>query len=103
MRSPEGEEFPNFGCYLEVIPNEQLIWTNSLQPGYRLAPAQSIEAHGAFAFTAIVALEPDGSGTKYIAMVIHSDAESCQRRNATGFQDGWGKALDQLVAYMQNI
>jgi uncharacterized protein YndB with AHSA1/START domain len=38
MRSPEGEEFPNFGCYLEVIPNEQLIWTNALQPGYR--PAQ---------------------------------------------------------------
>jgi uncharacterized protein YndB with AHSA1/START domain len=82
MRSPEGEEFPNFGCYLEVIP---------------------IEAHGAFAFTAIVALEPHGTGTKYTAMVIHSDVESCQRHNAMGFQDGWGKALDQLVAYMQNI
>jgi uncharacterized protein YndB with AHSA1/START domain len=103
MRSPEGEEFPNFGCYLEVIPNEQLIWTNALQPGYRPAQAQPIDAHGAFAFTAIIALEPHGAGTKYTAMVIHSDAKSCQRHNAMGFQDGWGKALDQLVAYMQNI
>jgi uncharacterized protein YndB with AHSA1/START domain len=103
MRSPEGEEFPNFGCYLEVIPNEQLIWTNALQPGYRPAQAQPIDAHGAFAVTAMISIEPDGSGTKYTAMVIHSDAESCRRHNAVGFQDGWGKALDQLVAYMQNI
>jgi uncharacterized protein YndB with AHSA1/START domain len=25
MRSPEGKEFPNIGCYLEVIPNERII------------------------------------------------------------------------------
>lgn len=36
MLSPEGQEFPNLGCYLEIIPNEQLIWTNALEPGYRV-------------------------------------------------------------------
>lgn len=30
MLSPEGQEFPNLGCYLEVIPNEKLVWTNAL-------------------------------------------------------------------------
>ena len=35
MRSPEGQEFPNVGCYLEVIENKKLVWTNALGPGYR--------------------------------------------------------------------
>src|SRR5262249_41291314 len=33
MRSPEGKEFPNVGCYLEVVPHERLIWTDALLPG----------------------------------------------------------------------
>lgn len=28
MQSPEGGEFPNAGCYLEVLPNEKLVWTS---------------------------------------------------------------------------
>ncbi len=35
MRSPEGEDFPNVGCYLEVVPYERLVWTSALAPGYR--------------------------------------------------------------------
>jgi uncharacterized protein YndB with AHSA1/START domain len=34
MRSPEGQEFPNIGCYLEVIENQKLVWTAALKPGY---------------------------------------------------------------------
>ena len=30
MRSPEGQEFENAGCYLEVVPNERLTWTSRL-------------------------------------------------------------------------
>ena len=29
FRSPEGQEFPNVGCYLEVTPNERLICADS--------------------------------------------------------------------------
>ena len=36
MRSPEGDEFDNVGCYLEVIENEKLSWTSVL--GARLPP-----------------------------------------------------------------
>src|SRR3989441_7332368 len=35
MRSPEGQEFPNVGCYLEVVKDEKLVWTDALEPGYR--------------------------------------------------------------------
>ena len=59
MWSPEGEEFPNVGCYLKVTPNERLVWANALPPGY--SPSEK-----AF-FTAIVTLEPQGNGTQYTA------------------------------------
>ncbi len=29
MRNPEGEEFPNRGVYLEVIPNRKLVFTDA--------------------------------------------------------------------------
>jgi uncharacterized protein YndB with AHSA1/START domain len=103
MLSPEGQEFPNLGCYLEIIPNKQLIWTNALQPGYRPSKPQPASSGDSFTFTAILSLEPHESGTKYKATVIHGDEEDCRRHNDMGFQDGWGKALDQLVAYMKKI
>ena len=99
MRSPEGQEFPNVGCYLEVIENKKLVWTVVLAPGYRPA----IESPQSLPFTAIIALEPQGSGTKYTALAMHRDEESRKRHEDMGFHDGWGKALDQLVAYVRKI
>lgn len=29
MRSPEGENFPNAGCFLEIVQNEKLVWTSA--------------------------------------------------------------------------
>ncbi|NJD36229.1 MAG: polyketide cyclase [Betaproteobacteria bacterium] len=102
MVSPEGQEFPNSGCYLEIVPNEKLVWTNALQPGYRPArpPANaSVE----FSFSAVISLEAQGAGTRYSALVIHADADACARHKAMGFHKGWGIALDQLVAYMKTL
>jgi len=98
MRSPEGQERPNVGCYLEVVKDERLAWTNALAPGFRPAPAAAATDHIAFAFTAVVSLERQGTGTKYTAVVMHGDEAACRRHETMGFRDGWGKALDQLVA-----
>lgn len=95
MRSPEGQAFPNLGCYLEVIKDEKLVWTNALAPGYRPAPPP---AKNDFCFTAVLMLEAQGKGTKYTALVIHENEAARQQHEDIGFYDGWGKALDQLVA-----
>lgn len=94
MRSPEGQENEGVGCYLEVVPNQRLVWTGALLPGFRPAPAAS----GDLTFTAIILLEPHGEGTKYTAIAIHRDAEGSAQHAAMGFHEGWGAALDQLVA-----
>lgn len=100
MCSPEGQEFPNLGCYLEVIPNEKLVWTNALLPGYRPVNAKSIST-GDFYFTAVISIEPHEQGAKYTAIVIHANQEDCKKHEEMGFQDGWGKALDQLIEHMK--
>jgi uncharacterized protein YndB with AHSA1/START domain len=98
MRSPEGQEFPNEGCYLEVIENKKLVWTAALKPGYRPQTAAS-----ELLFTAVILLEPHGSGTKYTAIAIHADEEGAKKHATMGFHDGWGKALDQLVALAKGM
>jgi uncharacterized protein YndB with AHSA1/START domain len=101
MQSPEGGKFPGDGCYLEVIKNERLTWTNALLPGFR--PAELATTCGdeqvQFFFTATIQLAAHGSGTKYTATVIHADEAGCKQHAAMGFEEGWGKALEQLVEY----
>jgi uncharacterized protein YndB with AHSA1/START domain len=95
MRSPEGKEFPNIGCYLEVVPNERLVWTDALLPGYR--PAENPF------MTAIITLESQGKGTRYTAVAIHHDDAGRKKHEEMGFYQGWGKALDQLVAHVKTM
>ncbi len=93
MKSPEGQEFPNVGCYLEVVPKERLVWTDALLPGYR----PSAEPF----FTAVISLEPRGNGTLYRAVAIHKDEDGRKKHEEMGFHEGWGMVLDQLVAHVK--
>ena len=103
MQSPEGQEFPNTGCYLEVIPNEKLVWTNALLPGFRPSTPSPTCGDGQadFKFTAIIKLADHPNGTRYTATVIHADETGCKQHAAMGFESGWGTALDQLVAMVK--
>jgi uncharacterized protein YndB with AHSA1/START domain len=101
MRSPEGQEFPNIGCYLEVIQNEKLVWTDALLPGYR--PVLQPESGAGMLFTALVLLEPHEIGTKYTAIAMHKDVADKNKHEAMGFHDGWGKAFDQLIALVKTM
>lgn len=95
MRSPEGQSFPNLGCYLEIVPNEKLVFTNALAPGYR--PSEQPF------FTAILTLEPTATGTKYTAVAKHKDGAGRQQHEEMGFQEGWGQVLEQLVAQAKGM
>lgn len=95
MRSPDREESTTVGCYLEIVPNERLVWTDALLPGYRPSENPFL--------TAIVTLEPQGSGTRYTAMAVHRDEATRKRHEEMGFYDGWGTVLDQLVEYVKTM
>jgi uncharacterized protein YndB with AHSA1/START domain len=95
MLSPEGKEFPNIGCYLEIIEEERLVWTDALDPGFRPSSYPF--------FTAILTFEHHADGTKYMARALHKDDADRQKHADMGFEHGWGKALDQLVAMADRL
>lgn len=94
MRSPEGQEFPNIGCFLEIVPNERLIFTDTLLPGYR--PSENPF------FTGILTLESQGSATRYTAIALHRDEATRKKHEEMGFHEGWGTVADQLVAFIKS-
>lgn len=93
MRSPEGQEFPNLGCFLEIVPKERLVFTDTLLPGFRPAPEPF--------FTAVLTLTPEGKGTRYKAIAIHRDEAGREKHEKMGFHDGWGTVLTQMVEYIK--
>ncbi len=95
MLSPEGQEMNNVGCYLEIIENRKLVFTDTLLPGFR--PSENPF------FTAIVIFEPTKLGTKYVAIARHGKAETCKQHKDMGFFEGWGAALDQLVTLTKTM
>jgi uncharacterized protein YndB with AHSA1/START domain len=95
MRSPEGDEFPNVGCYLEIVENRKLVFTDALGENFR--PNENPF------FTATILLEPHGTGTKYTAIAMHKDEASRQRHEDMGFHVGWGTTLDQLVELVKRF
>lgn len=95
MRSPEGQDMNNAGCFLEIVEHRKLIFTDALLPGFR--------PHDGGFFTAMVTMEPVKGGTKYVAIAVHKDEAGRKSHEEMGFHSGWGTALDQLVAYAKTI
>ena len=93
MRSPEGQEFPNSGCFLEVIPNERLTFTDTLGPGFRPSANPF--------FTAVLTLEPAGKGTRYVAVAIHGNDDTRKKHEEMGFHQGWRTVVEQMVEYIK--
>lgn len=99
MESPDGDRYPNAGCYLQVEPNRLLVFTSVLTEDYR--PAAPSNGAGDLAFTARIEIEPaPGGGTRYRATAMHAHEDACKQHSDMGFAEGWGAALDQLVTLM---
>lgn len=93
MLSPEGQEFPNNGCVLEVVPGKKLVFTDTMLENFRPSANPFM--------TAIVEILPEGKGTRYRATALHKDEETKKKHEEMGFHHGWGAAIDQMVALIQ--
>lgn len=95
MRSPEGQEYPNTGCFLEIVPGEKLVFTDALAPGYRPSDKPF--------FTAVVTMERAASGTRYTAVARHKDPAGRQQHEEMGFYEGWGQTMTQLAEVAKTL
>jgi uncharacterized protein YndB with AHSA1/START domain len=88
MQAPDGTAMPNQGVFLEVVPNEKLVFTDAFTAGWK--------PHEAF-MVVIVTFAPEAGGTRYTARVRHWNAEARDRHEAMGFHEGWGTVAGQLA------
>ena len=89
MEGPNGERFDQPGVFLEVIPNEKVVWTDAYSKAW--APREK-----SF-MTAVITFEDAGAGkTKYTAHVFHPTVADREQHEKMGFHPGWGICTDQL-------
>ena len=92
----EGKEMQNNGVYLEVVPQEKLVFTDAYREGWKPAPDPFMTALLLLSDTA------DG-GTTYTAIARHRNAETAETHKAMGFYDGWGTVVTQLEDYAKGL
>jgi uncharacterized protein YndB with AHSA1/START domain len=97
IASDDGQDFPNLGCFLDVVPMERLVWTSMLFPGYRPAVFDDIP------ITAIVTMEASATGTRYVFTALHRDEADFKQNKESGWQEGTEIAVDQLVALVKSL
>jgi len=93
----DGPDMHNVGCVLEVIPMERLVWTSMLFPGYRPAVFDDIP------ITAIMTMESEGTGTRYVFTALHRSEADFKTNTASGFYEGTELAVDQFVAHVKSM
>jgi uncharacterized protein YndB with AHSA1/START domain len=95
MRSPEGQEFPYRGTYLEVVKNQRIVstdaFTNPWEPSEK--PFMLLD----------LSFEAQVGKTRYIARVRHWSVTDRVTHEQMGFYEGWGKCTEQLEALAQKI
>jgi uncharacterized protein YndB with AHSA1/START domain len=90
MRGPDGQEFPNPGVYLEVVPNERIVSTDAYTRAWEPSEKPFM--------TLILTFEDLGGGrTRYTARARHWTEADREAHEKMGFHQGWGQCTDQLA------
>ncbi|MDP3224731.1 MAG: SRPBCC domain-containing protein, partial [Rubrivivax sp.] len=90
MRGPDGQEFPNPGVYLDVLPNERIVTTDAYTSAWEPAEKPFM--------TLVLTFEDLGGGsTRYTARARHWTMADREAHEKMGFHEGWGRCTDQLA------
>lgn len=94
MRDENGNDFPTTGIYLEVVPNEKIVFTDSYTGDWQ--PSEKPF------FTGVLTFEDAGDGrTRYVARARHWTKEAAEEHEKMGFHAGWGICATQLETVAQ--
>ncbi len=95
MATPDGQEMPNPGQYLEVVPDTRLVFTDAYT-GDWVPSAKPF-------MTVILTFEDEAGKTRYTARVRHWTAADKAQHEQMGFETGWGICADQLEALAKTL
>jgi uncharacterized protein YndB with AHSA1/START domain len=92
MQGPDGGDSDNPGCFLEIVPQRRIVFTSALLGEWRPATPW-------LSFTAVISMEDEDDGTRYVATVMHPDKQARDQHEELGFFDGWNTCIDQLEVF----
>jgi uncharacterized protein YndB with AHSA1/START domain len=95
MRGPGGKDMPNHGVYLEVVPNQRLVFTDAYVKAWEPSDKPFM--------TVFLTFEDEGGKTRYTARVRHWTVADREAHEKMGFHEGWGRCADQLAALVAKI
>ena len=95
MRSPEGNDMPCPGVFLEVVPNQRLVFTDAYTSAWQPSEKPFM--------TVILTFEDEGGKTRYTARVRHWTVADREAHEKMGFHQGWGQCADQLTALVAKL
>jgi uncharacterized protein YndB with AHSA1/START domain len=95
MRSPDGEDMPLPGVYLEVVPNEKIVFTDAYTEPWEPSEHPFM--------TVTVTLDDLDGKTRYTARAAHWTVADREKHEAMGFHSGWGQCADQLAALVATL
>jgi uncharacterized protein YndB with AHSA1/START domain len=96
MQSPEGQQMPNPGQYLEIVPHERIVFTDAYTGNWQVSPNPPF-------MTVTLTFADEGGKTRYTATVQHWTAEAKAQHEQMGFETGWGICADQLAALAESL
>ena len=89
MAGPDGNEFPNPGVFLDVIPGRKIVFTDAYTSAWEPSEKPFM--------TVVLTFEDEGNGkTRYTARVRHWSAADREQHEKMGFHEGWGQCTEQL-------
>jgi len=95
MRSPEGNEFPSRGVYLEVVQNERLVFTDAFTKDWEPSEKPFM--------TVILTFEEIEGKTRYTARVRHWSVADREAHEKMGFHAGWAVCAEQLAEVVAKL
>jgi uncharacterized protein YndB with AHSA1/START domain len=95
MRSPDGQDMPNRGIYLDVVKNERLVFTDAYTKAWEPSEKPFM--------TVILTFADEGGKTRYTVRVRHWTVADREAHEKMGFHQGWGQCTDQLAALVATL
>ena len=95
MQDEAGNQYPNRGVYLEIVPNRKIVFTDAFTSAWKPSAKPF--------FVGEIHFEEENGGTKYTAIARHWTKEDMETHEQMGFHEGWGQCADQLAELLLTI
>ena len=101
MRSPDGQDFWSKGTYVEIVPPERIVATDSFSDAQgNVVPASHYGMTGDWPLEMLVTVTFEDLGGKTRLTLRHSGVAAVGAQDRADMGQGWNESLDKLAEHL---